>query len=237
MREEPEITAITLTWGDHVNLSEETVESFLRQTYPHKHLLIVNTHPDPVTIEDRHENIKIINHNSGFYYLGEKLLFALDHVKTPFWCMMDDDDIYLPWHMENLVTLYNKHINMDAVGDNQKFVSGKNIIKAKESWGTWNGFIFRRMTIPKDIVKEKAFDHKVLDFYAKKVSMPFNDIPSYIYRWDSDSWHYSSCNGDPMINKKRRDEIFKLELDKPWVPHWDRDYVNDVLEFMKYNEE
>ena len=229
------ITAIMMTWGDHVNLSEESLESFLRQTYPNKYLLIVNTHPDPVVLNEKYDNVDVINCDRDFYYLGDKAWFAIENTKTDLWCMMDDDDIYLPWHLEKLMELHSLYPDKDAWCNKQRFASRDNEIKEKKISGLWTGYVFRKKIIPPEILKKKNFDTHIMGFYKNKIAEPTGEIPSYIYRWACGSRHYSGHGGDPVATEKKRKNAANIKLDKPWVPHWDRDYVKDAKEFMRCN--
>ena len=80
---EPKITAVMLCYGRKA-LAEEAVESFLRQTYMRKRLLIVNTHPDRIWFEDEYPNIEVHNiHPDPFENLNEKYNYAFDQIRTP----------------------------------------------------------------------------------------------------------------------------------------------------------
>ena len=78
----PEITALMLYYG-RKNLAEEAIESFLRQTYPHKRLVIVSTHPDGVHFETDYPEIEV--HNlppDAFENLNEKYNYAFSQIRT-----------------------------------------------------------------------------------------------------------------------------------------------------------
>jgi GT2 family glycosyltransferase len=105
MKEAAEITALMLYYGRR-SLAEEAMESFLRQTYPHKCLLIVNTHPDPVYFEQEYPNVTVHNLAPDYFKnLNAKYNYALKQVETNWWAPWDSDDIWLPWHFENLVKI------------------------------------------------------------------------------------------------------------------------------------
>lgn len=98
----PPVTVIMNTNGLYPALIEEAIESFLRQDYPNKHLLIVNTHPTPLQIDTRAKNIEIQN-IPPFGSFPEQIAFAIKQVKTDYWCVMDTDDIFYSYHLTQLV--------------------------------------------------------------------------------------------------------------------------------------
>ena len=87
------VTAICMTYGRHKRLTEETIESFLRQDYPYKRLLIINTHPDP--IRESWPQVEIQNIEDSFATYPEKQHYAITQVESEYFCMMDDDLEYL----------------------------------------------------------------------------------------------------------------------------------------------
>jgi len=111
----PEVTCLQLSYG-RPHLSVEAVCSYANQTYANKRLIIVNTHPDPVTklVPDERcvgelSNITVKNTASEglkFDRLSDVYRYALSLVETPLFMFWDDDDIYLPWHITSRVNAY-----------------------------------------------------------------------------------------------------------------------------------
>jgi len=232
-----EITALMLYYGRR-NLAEEAVESFLRQTYPHKRLLIVNTHPDPVHFEQDYPNIEVHNCNpDSFDNLNEKYNYALRNVKTNYWCPWDSDDIWLPWHFENIVagipeqriTRYPRKVGLPKC-----YFSEDNVIN-RIGWNMWANCIYEVLgkppqcddTIPGNCDGQILFmkwDRKWLRKSPK----------SYIFRW-SQAPHGSAHLGDEALayHAKCRNKMNAIRNTEPFQPHWGRDYVRDAKDFDK----
>lgn len=98
----PAVTVIMNTNGLYPDLLEEAIESFLRQDYPDKRLLIVNTHPTPLQIINMPDIIEVQN-IQPFERFPQQIAYAIKQVKTPYWCVMDSDDIFFSGHISQLV--------------------------------------------------------------------------------------------------------------------------------------
>jgi len=99
----PNITVIMNTNGATPRLIEEAIYSVLNQTYQNFKLLIVCIHPDGLTLDKHHPNIEIMN-IKPFSKFPEQIYFAINQVKTPYWCIVDSDDYIRPTHLENLMS-------------------------------------------------------------------------------------------------------------------------------------
>jgi len=100
------IACLTPTYNRHPNfgwLLEECVESFLRQDYLNKELLICNDTPGQVLKFD-HPQVKIFNLPSRFNNLGSKISYMIDHTDADIFARMDDDDCYMPWHLSQAMS-------------------------------------------------------------------------------------------------------------------------------------
>ena len=80
-------------------LLEEAIESFLRQTYKDRELLIVNDDPTQ-HLTAAAERVHVFNMPRRFHTLGEKLNFLAAMARGAVMCLWDDDDISLPWRLE-----------------------------------------------------------------------------------------------------------------------------------------
>ena len=89
---------------------ERIIAQFYAQTYPYKELVIFNTdmeHPLELGFED--DSIIIVNNDidyqTGTPYenRGQICRDAVTHATGYYFMLADDDDIYLPWHMEQAV--------------------------------------------------------------------------------------------------------------------------------------
>lgn len=115
------ITVVLTTYGRSQELLEEALQSFLLQSYPDKKLLIVNIHPTPVVFN--HPEVEI--HNiEPFEYYGQQSHYALSQIDTPLWCILDSDDILLPWHLKDFYKHYKYQLYHPCqVGHNKLWYS------------------------------------------------------------------------------------------------------------------
>lgn len=97
-----QVTVIMNTNGLYPHLMEEAIESFLRQNYKHKHLIIVCTHPSGLRLHKEYNNITILN-VKPFKTFPEQIAYAIRQVKTKYWCVMDSDDIFFPDHITQMI--------------------------------------------------------------------------------------------------------------------------------------
>jgi len=234
-----EVTCFMLYFG-RKQLAEESIESFLRQTYPHKRLIIINDHPDPCYLEKEYDNIKVYNFGSQkFKNLNEKYNFALSKVKTKWFCPWDDDDIWLPWHLENLTA------NISNVASNGKprkigmpltlYSQDNEIVKI--GWQMWADCIFeKREEVQCDSSSHINCDRQIVwhnewNRYWLRIA---DYQPSFIFRRFTGNRNASMVVGEngPDYANKLRDEAGEISMKEPLTPHWDRDYTKDAELFM-----
>ena len=89
---------------------ERIVAQFHAQTYPNKQLIIFNTdteHPYSLGFEDA--NIVVVNNSinyetgNPYQNRGEICRDAVTHANGDYFMLADDDDVYLPWHIQQAV--------------------------------------------------------------------------------------------------------------------------------------
>lgn len=82
------------------HLVDEAVESFLRQDYPEKELIIFNDTPgQELELDQDYRDVVVVNSPRRYKTLGEKLNAAFGLATGEFLCRFDDDDISLPWRL------------------------------------------------------------------------------------------------------------------------------------------
>jgi hypothetical protein len=234
MPDKPLVTCLQLSYG-RPHLSVEAVESFLRQTYKNKLLLIINTHHSPVRFARPYKNIKI--HNvAPFAHLSDIYRYGMSLVKTKHFLLWDDDDIFLPWHIADRVNARLANPACNAVTHQVAFASYGNKIKSLDS----NMFVSQYL-YDKNNIKPDA---GVCRWDVKWDQKPWNRFhltlpkikPSYIYRWDTGEPHVSGSEtekGQHENFRRGNEEKKKVNFPDPWIPAWKRDYVSDALNYMK----
>lgn len=239
-----EITAVMLYYGRRI-VAEEAVESFLRQTYPHKHLLIINTHPDPIWFEKEYPDVEV--HNiipDTFGNLNAKYNYALANVKTNWWAPWDSDDIWLPWHFKNLaenIPKMRKSRHPRKLGVPRSYFSQDNKILLI-GWQMWGDCIFE--TLDKDGNLYAVCDENDTDNCDRQLTLnkmwnrhwlrPAEYPLSFIFRWHPKG-HASLVKDDrsKKYHASLREKMYAIRNKEPFRPHWERDYVKDVEEFLK----
>lgn len=86
---------------------ERIIAQYYAQTHENKELIIFNTDVEyPMVLENIDDNIIVINNNTdyetGISYKnrGQICRDAVTHATGDYFMLADDDDIYLPWHMQ-----------------------------------------------------------------------------------------------------------------------------------------
>ena len=234
------ITVVLTAFGRSQALLEEAVNGFLLQEHPDKKLLIVNIHPTPVIFD--HPSVEIYN-IKPFDYYGQQMHYALTKVRTPLWCVLDSDDLILPWHLKNLYTNYleQERYHPFQMGHKRRWFYFNNKLEGlvRHNWtcciydiifgSKLDGFKDKMNTWEPDSVVYKQ------DFF--KVHGWFEDsIPGNITRkgmgWqitkDLDFNSNITCS-DIVKEMPGYTGVLK--------PHWQKDYVKEVKEYWGQNKE
>ena len=103
------VSFVCTTYG-RFTCVERIVAQYHAQTYPNKELIIFNTdeeHPYELGFED--DSIIIVNNNINYQTAcdyenrGQICRDAVTHATGDYFMLADDDDIYLPWHIQQAV--------------------------------------------------------------------------------------------------------------------------------------
>jgi hypothetical protein len=170
------------------------VSQYQAQTYENKELIIFNTdeeHPYELGFEDN--SIIIINNNidyqTGKPYenRGQICRDAVSHATGDYFMLADDDDVYLPWHIQQAVDGIEE-LDTDAWKPEQSFFATQN--KLMLAMNTMEASVIVKMNRIKEIGFRsditgyeglswytKLRDEKQLDEHNK------NYIPSYCFNW------------------------------------------------------
>jgi len=107
--EAPGVTCLCPTYGRFTHL-RTAIACFLLQTYKPRTLLIVNDGPYPLKLtwagkkRLRGDGWEIVLRNMPEYEtLGQKRQEMAESAETPLVAHWDDDDLYFPWHLAELV--------------------------------------------------------------------------------------------------------------------------------------
>src|SRR6187399_3227871 len=216
-------------YEDCTVLVEEAVESFLRQTYPNKELLLVNDCPVQ-TYECSAPGVTVINLPRRFRSLGEKLNFMIGISKGDLLFRWDDDDIQLPWRLQTQVDLLADWSYINVRGfwfDMQgqcKFETGTAYCQTafrRELYVTLRGYTF--MGVGEDMDFQSRAEKVDPDGFFRGSFTEHEAVG--IYRWGTGSEHVSGY-GDPGYEKMGETQIKPGH--KVLQPRWRVNYVDKV---------
>jgi hypothetical protein len=232
----PLVSCICPTYNrppSHQHLVEEAIESFLRQTYPNKELILLNDCGAQELVCDV-PGVRVINVRDRFPSLGDKrnagVLLSAGELIAPW----DDDDISLPWRLSLLVERLGQadYLNSDKCWwmDSNKLrvdpLIGGGLAKA----------IFRRRAFdaaggyPSITNGEDAALERALFALGNHVDSSMVELQRcewyYIYRWGISQLHMSGRYDDSAYSEigARPVEPGRFVLH----PHWRRNYVADT---------
>jgi len=208
----PLISAKCITYG-RVDTLEESLHSFLQQTYPNKEMIIINDYPLQ-KLQFDHPQVKIVNLDETFNTIGSKENFATNLCEGEIICQWDDDDVALPNHMDNVA----EHLTPDV-----------DIIH-------WKTGVYCE---DQSAIKEVGWIGN--SGIAKFVEMPIEKA-SWFYMWGGRSYHMSGEGYDKpgKANVIQRHSLHIANLkqqgkiptgDVQLKPHWKKDYIQMLKDF------
>ncbi len=205
----PEVTCLCPTYGRFEKL-RDAVACFLLQTYTPRRLLILNDALERIDLgrNDLGELVCVWSsrpYERRFDTLGYKRQWMLRGAETPLVAHWDDDDLYLPWHLEMLVgALWDADVDC---------------VKPRSAWwgvgprGSWESrsihhnvfegqMLFRRQAAldlggypPKDSGQARDLLRKFKKAGRLHTWNPPPERVSYVYRWSDGADHVSARKG------------------------------------------
>jgi glycosyltransferase involved in cell wall biosynthesis len=221
-------------------LLEEAVESFLRQTYPDKELVVLNDCPGQELVCDA-PGVRVVNAPERFPTLGDKWNAAIELALGELIAPWNDDDISLPWRLS---------FSVERLGDASYFNPRRywfldsGVLHFDHSMGyTHNASIFRRaafeavgrypsVSLGEDAAMDGALatlEH-VVDPAQGAEELERSEW-FYIYRWGVSPVHLSGRADDDFYEEIGRRPIrpgrFLL------YPHWRIDYDAETRRLLE----
>ena len=198
---------------------ERVVAQYHAQTYPNKELIIFNTdeeHPYELGFKD--DSIIIVNNNinyqtaSDYENRGQICRDAVTHATGDYFMLADDDDIYLPWHIQQAV---------DGIEENAKdaWKPQKSLFSTPEKVELCQNTLEASIIVKMNRIREIGFrsditgyeglswytklrDERQLDEYNTKY------VPSYCFNW-SDPHEVAGHKQSGDINNPKNFENHK----------------------------
>jgi len=244
------ISALCITYG-RPHLLEEAIESFLKQDYENKELIIVNDLAGQTLIYDDHPQIKVFNFKERFPTLGEKRNKAIELSKGEILISWDDDDIMLPWRLSQVAKEFNANPDLGYFKPGRAWFlkDGGHLDFPSDGVGfvtvpAWNREAitsiggYSKINVGEDADLDARLKSS-LDPKNVKITTCSDDECSFIYGWRSDSFHISGWgfdkNGESSGMEKSENYIKSKPIQSTVVlrPHWKKDYLKLVTDSIK----
>lgn len=217
------ISAVCCTYG-RFSCVERVVNCFLAQTYPNKELIIYNT-----DIESGYDNVDmasvmVINCNHDFLEkkpytnVGAIRRDALTFAKGDYVVTWDDDDIFLPWFMEQAIDRMNETKLPSFKPEMSFFYSGNNLRLVRNTL---------EASVVADIKKVREYGYLLetgkegLGWYTKlRDNKELNEhdtyyLPSYCFNWnDGQEMNAPHKQSGDIDNPENFENHKKQSLDK-----------------------
>jgi len=226
----------------------EALASFLGQTVTEATLLIYNQHPIPLHFD--HPRVRVVNETppAGSLRHIRQRMHELADPSARFIHWWDDDDLYLPWHLEDCLTHIGDSVAWKPASswlceDNETFSLKQNTFE-----GSW---LFRADHLKAaPIDTHPAYtDHPVIWQTIEKQLLATTELgsrASYIYRWNAGSEHVSGYGGAANEQTQSHNlETWRLRSNDVWpdgllVPadlrwRW-RQYLEGTRDLMSSEE-
>src|SRR5215204_231547 len=229
------------------HLLEEAIESFLRQDYPNKELIVINDCPGQELICDE-PGVRVVNVAERFPSLGDKRNAGVGLARGELIAPWDDDDIMLPWQLSHSVErlgdadYFNPRCYwlLDSDGFHEK------PLDLTVGYYSLNMSLFRRaafegvggypsVNLGEDYALDATFSelaHVVDPFRGDKE--PTRSEWFYIYRRGVSPVHICSSSDQDFYGEIG--ELPVVEGRFQLSPHWRRDYVAETRRLLDFPE-
>lgn len=227
---------------------------FYAQTYPHKELIIFNTDMEfPYEMLVNVSNVIIVNNDkdyqTGLPYTnrGQICRDAVTHASGKYFMLADDDDIYLPYHIEQAVNGINEN-GKDAWKPEKSLFATKEELKLVQN--TLEASVIVKMNRIKEIgFRSDITGYEGLSWYTQlrdEGELDENNefyVPSYCFNWSDPTevaGHKQSGDIDNPDNfdnhKEQSKDIAKEKLTPITAQELDIEYTK-YYEFIKKHKD
>jgi hypothetical protein len=173
---------------------ERIVAQYHAQTYPNKELIIFNTDEEyPYILGFEDSSIIIVNNGTNYKTgtpyenRGQICRDAVTHATGDYFMLADDDDIYLPWHMQQAVDGIETN-GKDAWKPEQSFFATFN--KVEMCMNTLEASVIVKMERIREIgFRSDITGYEGLSWYTQLRDEKHLDehnkyyVPSYCFNW------------------------------------------------------
>ena len=226
------VSCLMLTYNkppQSTHLVEESIESFLRQDYPLKELVILNDTPgQPLALANPVPDVHVINLPRRVKSLGEKVNVCAAMSYGDLLMRWDDDDIHLPWRIK---------LSVERIGQADYWKPARGWWCDAGQMELMSGFMgaccFTREAFAKvggypmmGVGEDQHFEVRLKNAGCRvDIGQVTDEEAFYVYRWGTGSIHVSGY-GPEGYERCGQNEIIKGEF--KLRPHWRLDYVDEA---------
>jgi len=246
-KELPFISCKMITYG-RVDTLEESLNAFLKQDYPADkcELIIVNDYPIQKLLFE-HPQVKIHNMDYTFSTIGDKENYATDLCQGDIICQWDDDDVAVPWHLQNVAKYFTDDVNImhwnpgvfyngDAITD-ITWIGNSGIVFRKSAWKTIGGHPIENAGY------DMTFIERLHAHGGRLFATPPKEEASWFYMWGGRGYHMSGQGhdkpGQPNVIQRHSAHIENLRIqgkiptgDIQLNPNWKYDYTQMLKDYV-----
>ena len=205
------------------------LSQFNAQTYPNKELIIFNTDEEyPYVMENKPDNVTIVNNgkdyvtNVNYTNRGDICRDAVTHATGDYFMLADDDDIYLPFHLQQAVDGIEE-LGTDAWKPQKSLFAAPGKIELVQN--TMEASVIVKM----DRIREIGFrsdltGYEGLSWYTKlRDEGQLNEnntkfVPSYCFNWSDPSEVAGHKQSGDIDNPNNFDNHKNASLDRAESP-------------------
>lgn len=184
------ILCLCPTYGRPIHLLENTLASFQAQTHEDKHLLICDDlgNLEHTKVDD--DRVTIVSRKERFKSLPEKYNWMWRNHPADAYCVWEDDDLYLPWHLEANHRVLEE---FDFSYPSYIFSTMGGRLRKSPTAGLYHASLaFRRETLEKADgwidIPNADFDLRFIKLLQRNFiwgdASYFGNDPTYCYRWE-----------------------------------------------------
>ena len=243
----PMISCKMITYG-RVEFLEESLHSFLIQDYPgEKELVIVNDYPLQKLVFD-HPDVRIYNLDETFKTIGDKENYATELCKGDIICQWDDDDVAMPWHLNNVAKYFTDDVNIlhwnpGVFYNNGKitditWIGNSGIVFRKSAWRSIGGYAIENAGY------DMTFVEQLNKYGGRLFATPSKNEASWFYMWGGRGYHMSGMGTDTSdranVIERHSNHVEALRLkgliptgEIQLNPHWEIDYQKQFEEYVR----
>jgi hypothetical protein len=177
----------------------ESLACFLRQSaIENATLLIYNQHPIPLKFD--HPKVRVVNEpgrRGSLRHIRQRMLDLADR-SASFIHWWEDDDLYLPWHLEDCLRQIGSHVAWKPFRSWYSWSKSNYDLVCAPFEGSW---VFRADYLAKSPLSTHPtyIDHPAFTQVNQSGLLALTDLrASYIYRWYDDWSHVAAFGGSNL---------------------------------------